>query len=99
MADWKNTNKKQSISEIRQWDFDFNDDLLTGVTVSSATSTHTPPSGSAVTPVVGTIAAGIVPVKLGPLAAGQTGTHFLTCLATLSNGEKSEIKLTFQVDF
>lgn len=88
---------KQSLLEIRQWDFDFTDDLLDGVSVSSATATHTPPSGSAATPVVGAIASGVVPVQLGPLSV--TGWHVLTCLATLNNGEKSEIRLNFEVSF
>lgn len=97
MADLVLANKKQSKAEIRQWDFDFTDDLLGGVTVSSAVATHIPPSGNATTPVVGVIANGVVPVKLGPL--GVTGTHYLDCLATLSNGEKSNIRLKILVDF
>lgn len=97
MADYIVSDKKQSLAEIRQWDFDFSPDLSSGVTVSSATATHTPPSGSASTPTVGTIAAGVVPVTLGPLAV--TGTHYLRILATYSNSEKSEIKLRITVDF
>lgn len=97
MADYIVSNKKQSLAEIRQWDFDFSPDLSSGVTVSSATATHTPPSGSASTPTVGTIASGVVPVKLGPLSV--TGTHYLSILATYSNSEKSEIKLRITVDF
>lgn len=97
MADFITSNKKQSLAEIRQWDFDFSPDLSSGVTVSSATATHTPPSGVASTPTVGTIAAGVVPVKLGPLSV--TGIHYLSVLATYSNAEKSEIKLRITVDF
>ena len=99
MAITRTANIQQSKSEIRQWDFDFTDDLSTGVTVSSATATHTPPSGTAGTIVVGSIANNIVPVKLTLNSTLVTGLHYLSCLATYSNGEKSEIRLAFQVDF
>jgi hypothetical protein len=96
MATIRKATIKQSYGEKRQWDFDFNNDLSTGVTVSSATATHTPPSGSAVTPTVGTIASGIVPVRLDTITQ-VIGTHELRCLATLSDGEKSEIILEITV--
>lgn len=96
MATEKTATIKQSYSEKRQWDFDFNNDLPNGVTVSSATATHVPPSGDAVTPTVGTIAAGIVPVRLDTVTQ-VIGQHTLRCLATLSDGEKSEIILTINV--
>ena len=96
MATVIKTKIKQSFSEKRQWDLDFNPDLVTGVTVSSATATHTPPSGVAVTPTVGTIVAGIVPVRLDTVTQ-VIGTHELRCLATLSDGEKSEIILEITV--
>jgi hypothetical protein len=96
MATVQKATIKQSYGEKRQWDFDFNPDLSTGVTVSSATATHTPPSGTAVTPTVGTIAAGIVPVRLDDITQAP-GAHELRCLATLSNGEKSEIILRITV--
>lgn len=97
MADLIKAPKKQSKAEIRQWDFDFNPDLPTGVTVASATATHIPPSGVATTPVVGSIVGNVVPVKLGVL--GVMGTHYLDVLATLSDGEKSNIRLKILVDF
>lgn len=97
MADYIISDKKQSKEEIRQWDFDFSADLQTGVTVSSATATHAPPSGDASTPTIGTIADGVVPVTLGPLSV--LGKHSLTVLATYSNSEKSEIKLIIPVEF
>lgn len=96
MATEQRATIKQSYSEKRQWDFDFNPDLNTGVTVSSATATHTPPSGSAVTPTVGSIAAGVVPVRLDTVTQVE-GSHILRVLATLSNGEKSEIILNITV--
>lgn len=97
MADYIITDKKQSKAEIRQWDFDFSGDLPSGVTVTSAVATHVAPSGDASTTTVGTIASGVVPVKLGPLSV--TGAHFLSVLATYSNSEKSEIKLRITVEF
>ena len=98
MADDIAAPKKQSLAEIRQWDFDFNNDLLTGVTVSSATATHLPPNGgTATTPTVGTIASGIAPVTLGPVTG--LGVHTLVCLGTYSNGEKSELRVLIRVDY
>lgn len=97
MADTIRTEKHQSKAEIRQWDLDFTDDLSDGVTVASATAVHTPPSGIASVPVVGAILDNVVPVKLGPLTV--TGVHLLTVTATLSNGEKSEVRLQIPVDY
>jgi hypothetical protein len=96
MATEKTATIRQSYTEKRQWDFDFNPDLNTGRTVSSATATHTPPSGVAVTPTVGVIAAGVVPVRLDSVTQ-VVGTHVLRCIATLDNGEKSEIILYINV--
>ena len=89
--------KKQSKAEIRVWDVDYTRDLRTGVTVSSAVATHVPPSGSAFTPVVGTISANIVPVSLGPLTV--LGTHYLIVTATLSDAQKSEVRIEIKVDY
>ena len=97
MVDIINAAKKQSLVEIRQWEIDYTNDLGTGVTVSSATATHIPPSGVASTPVVGSISNNIVPVKLGPLTV--VGLHGLSVLATYSNGEKSEVRVQIKVDF
>jgi hypothetical protein len=97
VADLIYATKHQSLDEIRQWDFDFRPDLNTGRTIASVVATHVPPSGSASTPNDGTPADGIVPVTLGPLAV--TGQHQLDVLATLDNGEKSEMLLVIQVDF
>ena len=97
MADIITANKIQSKGEIRQWDIDFSADLQSGVTVVSATATHTPPSGTASTPPVGAIVNGVVPVRLGPLSV--TGLHVLDILATYSDGEKSEVKLNILVEF
>ena len=95
MADVIPATKKQSLNEIRNWDFDFSAELVGAATISSATATHTPPSGSAATPTVGSIVAGVVPVRIGPLTVA--GSHKLTVLATHSDGAKSEVQLAFKV--
>lgn len=87
----------QSLGEIRQWDFDFNADLETGATIVTPSAVHTPPSGSAATPVLGTPSAGIVPVQLGPLSV--VGQHLLDCFAVCSDGEKLQIRLSFVVNY
>ena len=89
--------KHQSKAEIRQWGVDFTLDLQTGVTVSSATATHIPPSGTPTTPVVRGIVDNVVQVQLGPVSV--TGEHVLSVIATYSNGEKSEVRLKISVDF
>jgi hypothetical protein len=97
VANQVSSTKLQSLAEIRKWDFDFSADLGSGVTVSSATATHTPPSGVASTPTVGAITGGVVPVTLGPLLV--VGSHIVSVVATLNNGEKSEIRLAFHAPF
>ena len=84
-------------TEIEQYDCDFTDHLETGDTVASATATHTPPSGAATTPVVGTISANVVPVKVGALAV--TGLHYVSVLATTTGGLKHLIRLEIPVNF
>jgi len=95
MADIIKVKKQQSKAEIRVWDVDFTNDLQAGVTILSATAIHTPPSGSASTPTVGTISSNIVPVQIGTLLV--TGTHYIEIRATLSNGEVSTAKIAFEV--
>lgn len=92
MATTKTATIKQSYNEKRQWDFDFTNDLETGITVTSATATHTPPSGVAVTPSVGAISGNVVPVRVDNITNVE-GKHTIRCLATLSDGQKSEIIL------
>jgi hypothetical protein len=87
----------QSEAEIRQWDIDFTNDLPSGVTLASVTATHIPPSGSALTPTVGAIVGATVPVTLGNLTV--TGTHYLKIIGTLSNGNKSEVRLKIRCDY
>lgn len=80
----------QGKAEIRTHYFSFVNDLPAGVSVSSATATHYPPSGSASTPTVGAAVSNVVPVTLGVQTVD--GDHYLDCLATLSDGEKSQIR-------
>ena len=87
----------QSMVEIRTHFVDFADDLPAGITLSSATATHYPPSGSAATPTVSVAAAPIVQVKIGPLAV--TGMHLVSVLATLSDAEKSEVLMEIPVNW
>jgi hypothetical protein len=86
--------QQQFTTEIRTYPFDFTDDLLAGVTVSSAVITHTPPSGAG--SVAGTaVASPIVNGMFGTVAVA--GVHYLDCLATLSDGEKSAMRLIIYV--
>jgi len=96
MATYTSTKIQQSTGEIRKWTFDFTDDIPSGATVLSGTATHTPPSGSAASLTI-TASSPYVYVQLGPLTV--TGIHFLDATATFSNGEKSEIRLTFTVNY
>jgi hypothetical protein len=98
MADIIYSTKMQSLSEIRDRDFDFSKDLQSGVTIEGIHSVeHIPPSGAASTPIVGAISGGIVPVRVGPLTV--TGQHTLIVEVELSNDEISSIKLFFPVEY
>lgn len=85
----------QFVGEARTWYYDFNPDLPTGVTVSSGTAVHVPPSGAASTPVIASPSGGTVAVTLP--AQTVKGTHYLTCIATLSDGQTSYITLGIPV--
>jgi len=87
----------QAIGEARKWYFDFNPDLPAGVTVTAGTATHTPPSGAASTLTIGTPAGGTIAVTLP--AQTVKGTHYLTCVATLSDAQTSFITLGIPVWF
>lgn len=87
----------QSLVEVRTHFVDFSDDLPSGITVTSGSATHTPPSGAASTPTVSIALAPIVQVTLGPLAV--TGQHLLSVRAGLSNGDISEVVLYIPVEF
>ena len=82
-----------STTEVnRTWRFVFTDDMLSGATILSATATHTPPSGSAATPVTNVVSPEtnadgtqehVVYVTLP--AAAVTGRHYLECKAVVDN--------------
>lgn len=84
----------QGSTEIRTYFLNFTDDLPSAVTVSSATATHTPPSGASVTCTVSTTSPN---VNVTVPALTVTGVHMVSVLATLSNGDKSEILLVIPV--
>ena len=86
----------QSTTEVRTHYIDFTADLPAGVTVSSGAAVHTPPSGAATTPTVGTVMTGdILPVTIGPLSI--TGRHVVTVTATLSDAQKTIVRLVIPV--
>ncbi len=87
----------QSTTEIRTHYVDFTDDLPAGVTISSGTATHTPPSGTAVTCTCGAISSNIIPVTVPALSV--TGRHIVTVTATLSSSDKSVARLIIPVQW
>jgi len=89
-------NIEQSTAAKLPWPLDFTNSLLTGVTVSSAVATHTPPSGTATTPTI-QVTSPIVYVTIGPL--GVTGVHIVDVLATFSDSTKDDIRLIISVDY
>lgn len=87
----------QGTIEVRTHYVDFTHDLPSGVTVSSATAVHFPPSGSTVTPTVGAIVANVVPVTVPQLIV--TGRHIVSVRATLSDTEVIEGRLIIPVQW
>lgn len=83
-----------SKTEIRTYFWDVTDDLPGGVTVVSATATHFPPSGAAVTP---TLVVSTPNVNVTVPAVACTGVHVVKVIATLSDGETSELFLIIPV--
>jgi len=95
MATIVKVKQPQGQTEIKVYPTDFTGELLTGVTVASATATHTPPSGTATSPTV-SVSSPYVYVTVGALTV--LGVHYVSVLATLSNTEKAEIVLVISVD-
>lgn len=86
----------QSTTEVRTHYIDFTADLPAGVTVSSGAAVHTPPSGAATSPTVAGVMTGdILPVTVGPLSV--TGRHIVTVTATLSDAQKTVVRLIIPV--
>lgn len=88
---------EQSMAEIKTYFATFVNALAGGVTVLSVAATHIPPQGQASTPVVLFTVSPNVQVTLGPLYF--TGLHLLQIIATLSDGERSEILLKIPVNY
>jgi hypothetical protein len=86
----------QSTGEIRTHFVDFSNDLPAGVTVSSGTAALISyPSGGTATLSTGVIASNVVPVTVtSPTTAGQ---YIIDVTATLSDAEKSVVRLIVQV--
>ena len=100
--DTRVADRPQAPAEIRSWEVDFGPLLTskTGVTVSSATATHTPPSGSALTPTVLSVTTNVALVRLPAFAVGAIADgHFLDVLATCSNSEILHVRLVFNVAY
>ena len=87
---------RQALAETRTHVIDYTADLLSGVTVTSASATHTPPSGSAGTVTVSASSPNVY-ATLGPLTV--TGIHIVDVLAGLSDGETSAVRVLLKVDY
>jgi uncharacterized membrane protein len=90
------TTTPQAQTEIKKYVISFEGDLLTAVTVASATVTHIPPQGASTTPTV-EVTTPIAVVTFGPVTS--LGRHIVDVLATYSNGEKSAARLNVDVTF
>jgi|WetSurMetagenome_2_1015567.scaffolds.fasta_scaffold102043_1 hypothetical protein len=96
MATFAESNISLGTASIRAFVVDYSNDLLTGVTVSSGTAIHIPPYGTAST-VSGTFGTTAGTVTVGPLPV--LGIHYIDVTATLSDGEKSVVRIAFAVNF
>jgi hypothetical protein len=85
----KRYNEKMSTTEILVFSANFSNAFQSGETISSVTITHTPPSGSALTPTPTTSGTSIGTVLLGPLTA--TGWHTLKMQGIGTLGTKPEV--------
>jgi hypothetical protein len=90
----------QSMTEKRQYDCDFTNDLATVSTtrtVTGGTVTHIPPAGGTVlSPTVTASTPYVLTVLTHP---DIVGTHILRVLATYSDGQSGEIYLRIRVNF
>ena len=84
----------QSVDEIRTHTIDYTLDLPTGGTVVSAQGPHIPPSGAAGTVTIA-VSGPYVYATLGPLSV--VGQHYVSIIATFSDGQKSEVRLALNV--
>jgi hypothetical protein len=88
--------EKQGKAEIKAYPVDFTEYIPTGVTVVSATATHIPPTGTALT-LTPQVATPYVETMFGPVSV--TGIHIVDVLAVLSDGQKSEVRIHIPVRF
>lgn len=93
----KDSLQTQSSLEERIYPINWTDALLTAVTVSSVATTHTPPSGSAVS-ITNTVATPISYIKVP--SGLVVGTHTISCVATTTDSALSpEVRLIIRVDY
>lgn len=93
----KDSLQSQSSLEERIYPIDWTDALLTGVTVSSITITHTPPSGEDAS-ITATVSSPISYIKVP--SGLVVGTHYISCVATTSDSALSpEVRLVIRVDY
>ena len=94
----KDSQQSQSSLEERIYPIDWTDALLTGVTVTSVTITHTKPDGTAGTGITSTISTPTSYIKVPSGLA--VGTHYVSCVATTSDTALSpEVRLIIRVDY
>jgi hypothetical protein len=96
MATYSKSSVFLGTAEIYSFVIDYSQDLLSGVTVSSGTAVHVPPYGSAGTP-TSSFSTNAGTVTIGPVT--QVGVNYLDVLATLSDGEKSSVRIAFSVNY
>ena len=90
----KGYTERQSTTEVLVYSADYTNALQTSETISSVNITHTPPSGSALTPTPS--ASGLIgTVLLGPLSV--TGRHTLKMQCVGSLGTKPEVLWRIEV--
>ena len=89
----------QSTKETLIHTFDFTNDLVTGVSVSTAVATITDPAGASTALASNkiTVQSPYVNVKYGPPT--KLGDHLLDCVATLSDGQAAHIRLMIGVGY
>ena len=89
------SNLGQSITEVKTYTIDFTAQLPTGVTVSSATATHTPPTGGTPTTPTVTVSSPYVYVTFGPFTT--LGQSYVDVAATLSNSDIRTARLEIDI--
>jgi hypothetical protein len=96
MATFTEATISQGTYETRKWTADFSADIPTGGSITGGTAYHTPPTGSATTPTIA-YTTSTVTAQLASLTT--FGNHYLDIVATYSNGETSQLRIGFVVNF